>query len=40
MQARVVVDDDVSGAIGPRDVSEAVQALGFECRLISGGEKI
>lgn len=34
----MVVDDDVKGAVGPRDVSELVEALGFTCVLISGGD--
>ena len=40
MKARVLIDDDVKGAVGPRDVSELVEALGFSCELISGGKII
>lgn len=36
----MVVDNDVDGAIGPRDVSELVESLGFTCMLISGGNDI
>ena len=28
----------MKGAVGPRDVSDLVEALGFSCELISGGE--
>ena len=36
-QARVIVDGDLKSAIGPRDVTDLVEALGFECHLIGGG---
>ena len=36
-KARVIVDGDFKGALGPRDVIELVEALGFQCELVSGG---
>ena len=36
-KARVIVDGDFEGALGPRDVIELVEALGFQCELVSGG---
>lgn len=36
-KARVIIDGDAKGVLGPRDVMELVEALGFQCELVSGG---
>ena len=33
----MIVDGDLKSAVGPRDVTDLVEALGFECHLIGGG---
>ena len=35
-KARVVVDGDIPNALGPRDVTELIEGIGFGCDLISG----
>jgi copper chaperone CopZ len=37
-KARLLIDDDVRLALGPRDITEIVVKLGFGCELIVGGK--
>jgi hypothetical protein len=34
----ILVDEDISNALGPRDISLLIQSLGFTCHLITGNE--